>query len=44
MEVESGKSHDEVTKLGDAVALTLCCVVLVEMVEVSQTLGGGGVQ
>lgn len=30
LEVESGKSHEQITKLGGAVVLTLCCVVLVE--------------
>lgn len=30
LEVQSGKSHEQIAKLGGAVALTLCCVVLVE--------------
>lgn len=28
LKVESGKSHEQITNLGGAVALTLCCVVL----------------
>lgn len=30
MEVDSGKSHEQITKMGGAVVLVLCCVVLVE--------------
>lgn len=30
LEVESGKRHEQITKLGGVVVLTLCCVVLVE--------------
>lgn len=30
LEVQSGKSHEQIAQLGGAVVLTLCCVVLVE--------------
>lgn len=41
LEVESGKSHEQITKLGGAVVLTVCCVVLVEKCWSSQTLSRG---
>lgn len=43
LEVQSGKSHEQIAKLGGAVVLTLCCVVLVgKVLEVSQTSGRRG--
>lgn len=41
LEVESGKSHEQITKLGGAVVLTVCCVVLVEKCWSCQILSGG---
>lgn len=41
LKAESCKCHEQITKLGSAVVVTLFCVVLVGTLEISQTLSGG---